>query len=384
MLPRNATPTLLKLASWYPVVIVTGPRQSGKTTLCRAVFPDKPYVSLEDPDLREFAATDPRAFLRQHTEGAILDEAQRVPELLSYLQSAVDADPRPGRYILTGSQQFGLLSGVSQSLAGRAGALTLLSFTLNELAAQYPPATIESLLWTGLYPPVYDRGVPPDVWYRDYTLTYIERDVRQLVNVRDLGLFQRFVRMSAARTGQVLNLSSLAADCGITHNTARAWLTVLQASHLVMLLPPYHRNFGKRLTKAPKLYFLDSGLACYLLGITRPETLVTHAMRGALFETWVVSEFLKAAHNAGTTPNLWFWRNRAGHEVDLLTEKAGGLKAIEIKAGMTLAADWFDGLERFGRLAPEAHRLLIYAGESSQTRSHSRVVDWRHITDAIG
>lgn len=384
MLTRNATPTLQKLAGWYPVVVVTGPRQSGKTTLCRAVFPDKPYANLEDPDLREFAATDPRAFLRQHAEGAVLDEAQRVPELLSYLQSTVDADPRPGRYILTGSQQFGLLSGISQSLAGRAGTLTLLPFTLGEVAVQHPPLTLESLLWTGLYPPVYDRGIPPDVWYRDYALTYIERDVRQLVNVRDLGLFQRFVRMCAARTGQVLNLSSLAADCGITHNTARAWLSVLQASHLVTLLPPYHRNFGKRLTKAPKLYFLDSGLACHLLGISHPETLVTHAMRGALFETWVVSEFLKAAHNAGMTPALWFWRDSAGHEVDLLTEQAGGLKAIEIKSGMTLAADWFDGLERFGRHAPEAHRTLIYAGDSSQSRTHCSVVDWRHIANAIG
>ncbi|MCU0842782.1 MAG: ATP-binding protein [Thiobacillaceae bacterium] len=384
MLPRNAAPTLLKLAGWYPVVVVTGPRQSGKTTLTRAVFPDKAYVSLEDPDLREFAAGDPRAFLRQHAEGAILDEAQRVPELLSYLQGTVDADPRPGRYILTGSQQLGLLSGVSQSLAGRAGMLTLLPFTLDELSAHKPPDTIETLLWSGLYPPVHDRGIPPDVWYRDYALTYVERDVRQLVNVRDLGQFQRFVRMCAARTGQLLNLSALAADCGITHNTARAWLSVLQASHLVTLLTPYHRNYGKRLTKTPKLYFLDSGLACHLLGIARPDTLITHSMRGALFETWVVGEYLKAAHNAGETPALWFWRDSAGHEVDLLAERDGGLRAIEIKAGMTIAADWFDGLERFRRLAPEAGRHLIYAGDTSQARTLASVTDWRHIADAIG
>ena len=245
-------------------------------------------------DIRDFATSDPRGFLNQYPDGAILDEVQRCPDLFSYLQSRLDEDKRMGLFILTGSQQFGLISGISQSLAGRVAKISLLPFSLHELQkAKKAPETIEELLFKGLYPPIHDRALAPYIWYNNYISTYLERDVRQLINVRDLSTFQNFVRMCAARTGQLLNLSALASDCGITHNTAKAWISVLEASYIVHLLQPHHRNFNKRLIKSPKLYFHDSGLAARLLNIQTADQLMAHPARGQLFETWVVSEFLK-------------------------------------------------------------------------------------------
>lgn len=312
----------------------------------------------------------------------MLDEAQRAPALFSYLQSIVDADRRPGRFVLTGSQQFGLLSGITQSLAGRVGLLHLLPLSLAELDRATRPGSIEQLLWRGLYPSVAAGGVPPGTWYADYMATYVERDVRQLVNVRDLGAFRRFVRMCAARTAQLVNLSSLAADCGVTHNTAKAWLSVLEASYVVRLVAPFHRNFGKRLIKAPKLFFLDTGLAASLVGIREARDLATHAMRGALFETWVVGEMLKHGCNRGEAPELHFWRDAAGHEVDLLVERAGGLRALEVKSGRTIAADWLDGLEHFARVSGAAGGMLIYGGDQTQQRSRATIYRWRDVAVA--
>ncbi|MCC6212326.1 MAG: ATP-binding protein [Burkholderiales bacterium] len=381
MLPRAAAPTLRRLARHYPVVALTGPRQSGKTTLARAAFPRKPYANLEELDAREFAERDPRGFLGQFPAGAIVDEAQRAPGLFSYLQGEVDRERRPGRYILTGSQQFGLFSGITQSLAGRVGILHLLPFTLAELGRGHRPAGLEELLWRGLYPPVIEPGLPPANWYANYVATYVERDVRQLVNVRDLAPFRRFVRMCAARTGQLLNLSSLAADCGVTHNTAKAWLSVLEASYLVHLLPPYHRNFGKRLVKTPKLYFADAGLAAALAEVRTARELAVHPMRGALFETWVVAELLKARLNAGRTPDLYFWRDSNGVEVDVVHQRAGRLRALEIKAGRTVASDWFGPLERLARVTPAAG-AVIYGGDAGQPRRENPVFGWREIDAA--
>lgn len=382
MLPRHAGAALRRLARHYPVLAVTGPRQSGKTTLVRATFPRKPYANLEEPDTRDFAERDPRGFLARFAAGAVLDEAQRAPALFSYLQSIVDADRRPGRFVLTGSQQFGLLSGITQSLAGRVGLLHLLPLSLAELDRATRPGSIEQLLWRGLYPSVAAGGVPPGTWYADYMATYVERDVRQLVNVRDLGAFRRFVRMCAARTAQLVNLSSLAADCGVTHNTAKAWLSVLETSYIVRLVAPFHRNFGKRLIKAPKLFFLDTGLAASLVGIREARDLATHAMRGALFETWVVGEMLKHGCNRGEAPELHFWRDAAGHEVDLLVERAGGLRALEIKSGRTIAADWLDGLEHFARVSGAAEGMLIYGGDQTQERSSATIYRWRDVAVA--
>lgn len=381
MLPRAAAPTLRRLARHYPVVALTGPRQSGKTTLARAAFPRKPYASLEDLDTREFAERDPRGFLGKFGSGAVIDEAQRAPGLFSYLQSAVDRDRRRGRFVLTGSQQFGLFTGITQSLAGRVGLVHLLPFTLSELGQSGAPRTPEELLWRGLYPPVIDRGVPPASWYANYVATYVERDLRQLVNVRDLGSFRRFVRMCAARTGQLLNLSSLAADCGITHNTAKAWISVLEASYIVHLLPPYHRNFGKRLVKTHKLYFVDPGLAAALVGISAAQELAIHPMRGALFETWVVAELMKNRFNRGFPSDLYFWRDSNGVEVDVVVDKAGRLRALEIKAGRTVAQDWFAALDRFARLA-SATGAVIYAGEGGQPRREHPVFAWREVDAA--
>lgn len=380
MITRDAETTLRELAQGYPVVAITGPRQSGKTTLTRTVFSDKPYVSLEEPDHREFADEDPRGFLARYQDGAILDEVQRCPDLFSYLQGRLDQAGRPGMFILTGSQQFGLLAGITQTLAGRVALLHLLPFALKELVAGgLSPRSLDESLFTGLYPPVHDRRLAPAVWYANYVQTYVERDVRQIINVRDLNTFRRFVRMCAARIGQLLNLSGLANDCGITHNTAKAWLSVLEASYLIFLLPPHHRNFNKRLVKMPKLYFYDTGLAAWLLGIREPGQLAIHAMRGALFESWVISELLKDRYNRGLTSNLYFWRDRTGNEVDVLAEYGEALAPIEIKSGQTVTRDYLIGLQKWIALAGTSvvKPLLIYAGDNSDTRSGIEIRRWR-------
>ena len=381
-IPRNAESRLQHFASGYPIVVVTGPRQSGKSTLVRHAFPEHHYVSLEDLDQREFAETDPRGFLNQFSGGAILDEAQRCPALFSYLQTRVDERQQPSEFILTGSQQFGLLSGITQSLAGRAALLTLLPMTYGELERSGKIGkNLDKILFDGAYPPIFDRGLEPHPWQGNYVRTYLERDVRQLIKVQDLGTFQRFLKLCAGRTGQLLNLSSLANDAGITHNTAKAWISVLEASYIVHLLPPHHQNFNKRLVKTPKLYFLDTGLATWLLGIHSSEQLATHAQRGALFETWVISELLKARYNAGEASNLYFWRDRSGHEVDLLIDHGTYLSPLEIKSGQTINKDYFKGLEFWRKLSGETAEKawLVYGGDSRQARSDVTVLPWHEI-----
>lgn len=383
MIPRRALTTILELARGYPFIALTGPRQAGKTTLSRAAFPDKPYLSLEDPDTREFISTDPRRFLSRYPDGAIIDEAQRCPELFSYLQTRADLDGRMGLYLLTGSQQFGLLSGITQSLAGRVGMVQLLPFSAGELGdAHLLPDSLDTLLYQGTYPPLYDRPLAPLQWYAGYVNTYLERDVRQVLNVRDLSLFQRFIRLCAGRTGQLLNLSSLANDCGITHNTARAWLSILEASYIVFLLPPHHRNFNKRLVKTPKLYFHDTGLAAWLLGMQHADQMAGHPLRGALFETWVVGELLKGRFNRALPSNLFFWRDNTGNEVDVIVDQGVTLTPIEIKSGQTVAADFFKGLEKWVVWAGgEAGRpFLVYGGDERQERRQAEVMPWGEIT----
>lgn len=382
MLTRQAAGTLLKLAQGYPILALTGPRQAGKTTLARATFPDKPYVSLEDPDQRAFAEDDPRGFLARFPDGAILDEAQRCPALFSYLQTRVDADQRMGAFVLTGSQQFGLMSNITQSLAGRVGLVQLLPFSLDELQqGQVPVNGLDDLLWRGFYPPIHDRHLAPEQWFANYVMTYLERDVRQLIEVRNLSLFQRFIKMCAARCGQLLNLTSMANDCGVTHATIRSWLAVLEAGYVVFLLQPHHRNFGKRLVKTPKLYFYDTGLATFLLGIRDSQHLAIHSSRGALFENFVIGEMLKQRYNRGLPSNLYFWRNNTGDEIDVVIEQGEKLIPVEIKSGQTFTPDFLKGLDKWMKHAGEASALpqLIYGGQENMMRNGVAVSAWNHI-----
>lgn len=399
MIPRHLTDTLRSRAEAYPVVTLTGPRQSGKTTLVRAVFQDHGYVSLEDPDERIFAREDPRGFLARRPDGVILDEVQRAPDLLSYLQRMVDDDPRPGRFILTGSQNLLVLKGVSQSLAGRTAILNLLPLASTEVHGAPPldptsladapaprrptggPRDLMATLFTGFYPRIHDSGIEPRVWLADYVRTYVERDVRELLNVGDQEAFGRFVRLCAGRSGQILNVSSLAADAGVSHTTARRWLSVLEASFLVVLLRPHFRSFNKRLIKAPKLHFIDPGLLCYLLRIGSPDELFAHSARGAVFESFVVSELLKAYTNRGEEPALWYWRDSAGHEMDILVDLGERQIPVEVKSGATVAGDFLDALRYWRRLVGDdaAPAALVYGGDDSFMRDGVAVRSWRNL-----
>ncbi|HNX50776.1 MAG TPA: ATP-binding protein [Thermoanaerobaculaceae bacterium] len=384
MIERHAGRTIRSLAEGYPAIVITGPRQSGKTTLARALFPDHPYVSLEDPDSRLLATDDPRRFLDKHRKGAILDEVQHCPELLSYLQGVIDREPAMGRFILTGSQQLGLMSRVTQSLAGRVALVQLLPFAADEVYGGGSPS-LDEALHRGLYPPVHDRNLDPTVWYAGYAQTYLERDVRQLVNIRDLNAFQGFVRLCAGRTGQLLNLSQLAVDAGITHNTARAWISILEASYIVFLLRPHHDNFAKRLVKTPKLYFFDTGLAAWLMGVQTARQLETHPLRGAIFETFVVSEMVKMRTNRALPSNLFFWRDREGHEVDVVAEVGASLVPVELKSGATLSAEAWKGLDHFARLAGNrvGPRFLVYGGSERHAVRDIQALSWTDLA-ALG
>jgi len=386
MFTRQLIDTLHRLSRSFPVVTVTGPRQSGKTTLVRSVFSDKPYVNLEDPTHLTFLHEDPLGFLARYEGGAIFDEAQRWPALFSHLQVRVDEDRTPGRFVLTGSQQFGLLSGIGQSLAGRVGVTRLMPMALAELpAVQDGSLSLDELMLQGSFPAVHAHDIASADWFASYVATYVERDVRQVLNVQHLSTFQRFLRLCAARTGQLLNLSALAGETGISQPTARAWMAVLEASDLVFLLPPYHRNFGKRLVKRPKLYLTDVGLACWLLGIRTTELLSLHPMRGALFETLIVTEVLKGRYNRGQPADLYFWRDNNGLEADLMFEVDGAVQTVEIKSGQTVTSDYIRAGKRSARMAGSEARQpwLIYGGDERYERSGVQVIGWREDLSGI-
>lgn len=381
MIPRDLANQVLTSANSFPAVTITGPRQSGKSTLCRTLFPDHPYINLELPDQRHFARDDPRAFLSQLPDGAVLDEIQRVPELTSYLQVRIDEDPRHGRWILTGSENFALMESVSQSLAGRSAMLNLLPLTWPEIERfDDPPASLDDALLAGAYPRVFERKIAPADWFSAYVAGYVERDVRRLANIGDLTTFQRFLALCAGRTGQLLNYSSLAADCGVSQPTAKAWFSVLEASFIAFRLPAWSGNVRKRLIKMPKLHFHDAGLVCWLLGIRDIGQLQTHPLRGSIFETWVVSEVAKQRANEGERGGLYFYRDHNGNEADLLIDGASGLTVVEAKAGQTVTRDLMSPACRVDEaLGPRviSNPWIVYGGDSTQQRSNCTLVPWQ-------
>ena len=384
MIEREITPVVRRRFSKCPFVTVTGPRQSGKTTLCRAVFPELPYVNLEAPDVREYARTDPRRFLASVVEGAVLDEIQRVPELLSYLQVLADEDGRNGLFVLAASEQFPVSGFVGQSLAGRTALLRLLPFTLEERTRSGAGRTVDEILHSGFFPRIHDRKLDPLQALGDYFETYVERDIRRLGEVRNLSAFRRFVRLCAGRVGQVLNLASLGSDAGVSHTTARNWLTLLEASYTVFLLPPFHANLRKRLIKSPKLYFYDVGLASYLIGIEHSGQVATHPLRGHMFENAVVLEALKYRFNRGLPSNLFYYRDTAGLECDLLYALGSDLGAIEIKAGSTVASDFFRNLNRVERILPQiVRKAVVYGGDARQQRKDGEAVPLPLLPDLL-
>ena len=378
---RKLQSHLSRLAGQYPVVTVTGPRQSGKTTLCRRTFPKMAYVSLETPDVRAVAENDPRAFFERWPE-AVIDEIQRVPDLLSYIQGIVDETDQPGRFILTGSAQLELMESVTQSLAGRTALLELLPFSYDEIHHRQggDEPTLNDLLYTGLFPRIHDKGLNPTEACAFYTETYIQRDVRSILNIKDRSLFDTFLRLVAGQSGQLLNRTRLASDVGVAVNTISSWLSVLETGFVISFLRPHHANFRKRMTRSPKLYFVDTGLLCYLLGITEASQLASHPLRGAIFETFVVTELQKQACNRAARPALTFFRSSDGHEVDVLKAHGQSVWPIEIKSAATIRDRLADELKWYARLNPGARAgTIVYGGEESFPRTGFDILSFRAI-----
>jgi len=381
MIERTIKDKILAMAQLFPVVSLTGVRQSGKSTLLKNCFPHHQYVSLEDPDIRMMAESDPRGFLLNFGFPLIIDEAQNVPVLFSYIQTIVDEHNESGMYILSGSQNFLLMENISQSLAGRAAILKMTPFSITELkGAELLTEDLNELMFTGGYPRIYDKGIPPSDYFPSYLQTYIERDVLLLKNVGKRTQFQNFLRLCAARAGQLLNLSALANDADISVPTAQTWLSILGTSNVVFLLQPYYKNFNKRIIKAPKLYFYDTGLLSSLLGIRAVEQMKTHFMRGEIFENLIVSECTKFYFSKGIEPQLYFWRDSNGNEVDLLVEDGDSLSAYEIKSSATLKSDFFKGLKSFEQISNGilSQYAVVYGGLADYRTSDGTFISWRN------
>jgi uncharacterized protein len=384
MIKRTIQKELARLAKEYPVITISGPRQSGKTTLAKMQFPKHTYCNLEQPDTRRLAERDPNAFFRHYPAPVIIDEVQRVPELLSYIQVLADETKNRGQYILTGSHQLALREVVSQSLAGRTALLELLPLSIGELSSAGIELTRDEYIFQGFYPRIYSEQSDPQTLYRNYLRTYVERDVRQILNIKDLTLFEQFIHLLAGRTGQVLNLHSLGNDIGVTGKTLKEWLSVLEASFIVFRLPPYFENFGKRIIKSPKLYFTDTGFLCYLLGIEKPAQIMRDPAFGRLFENLVVIEALKARTNQGKMPNLYFFRDNNQHEVDLIYSKTRTLFPIEIKASMTWNPDFLSGINYFQRTVPSAGKgAVIYSGELQPDMEAASVLNFKRTEEVF-
>jgi len=385
MIKREIEPFLIEAAGQFKALALTGPRQSGKTTTVRMAFPDKPYVTLESPDERERALRDPRQFLSRLPDGGIIDEIQRAPQLFAYLQEILDARRDPGQFILTGSQQFGMMETISQSLAGRVAIFSLLPFSAQELKkGGWLASSVDETLFRGGYPPVFDQQIQAPWWFDSYITTYVERDVRQITNVGDLILFQRFLTLCAGNVGQLVNANRIGSDCGVNHGTVSSWLSVLEASFVAFRLAPHHRNFRKRIVKTPKLYFWDTGLVIRLLGIQSAGQLATHPLRGSLFENWVIVEFMKRRFHSGRKSNLFFWRNNTGLEVDIIAEQADRLMPVEIKSGGTIATDWVKGIDEWLALSGDAavDPALVYGGDTLWREGQVSIFPWNQM-DAL-
>ena len=383
---RNIEKSIRVYLSKYPIIGVTGPRQSGKTTMLKTMFPDYTYVNLESFDARNFAESDPRGFLNHYNNKVIFDEAQRVPQLFSYLQAIVDDDTQMGRFILSGSQNFHLMTSITQSLAGRIALFRLMPLDLSEMKrANLLDEDYAKMIIRGFYPALYDRDIDSKTFFSNYIETYVERDIRDLVNVQDLRLFRNFIGLCAARAGQLLNLNSLANECGISQPTAKSWLSVLQASYVVFLLNPYFKNYSKRITKTPKLYFYDTGLLAHLLKVRNPDKLKLSPVKGNLFENLIVSELLKQNYHQQLHREMWFWRDASGHEVDLILQDDEQVDILEMKATETVMGDLFSGLNFYADLAGEdiKSKTLVYGGNQNQVRSNVNVVGWQSLADEL-
>ena len=381
MIERILKQKLLEMTNKYPIVTLTGPRQSGKSTLLKTSFPDYKYVSLEDPDMRLFATDDPKGFLATYPDKTIIDEVQHVPSLFSYIQTYTDNENREGMYLLAGSHNFLLMENVNQSLAGRTAILKLLPFSHREMKeGGILPKNVDEEIFKGAYPRIYDKNIEPDDYYPFYIQTYVERDVRLMRNIGDLSKFIRFLKLCAGRIGQLLNLSSLANECGISVTAATAWISILEASYICYLLRPDFNNYAKRLVKTPKLYFYDTGLACSLLEIQNAEQISTHFLRGGLFENLVINEFIKEAYNKGAEPKLTFWRDSTGNEIDLLRTEGGKQYAYEIKSGATYSPDFFKGISKWAKLsgATPDQCFAIYNGDREMKTSLGEVLSWKN------
>ncbi len=380
---RDVSSHLKRLYKQYPVLTITGPRQSGKTTLCKKLFNKLDYISLEDISNRAFAEDDPKGFLDRYNSGVIIDEIQRVPGLLSYIQTVVDQKGQNSLFVLTGSQQFELMESITQSLAGRTAITKLLPFSYNEIYKNRK-YSIEQVLYSGFYPRIFKEKLDPTEMYSFYTSTYLERDVRQILNIQNLKLFENFLKICAARNGQVVNYSSISDDCGIDHKTVKKWLSALEASFIIKLLNPYYKNLNKRVIKSSKLYFIDSGLVCYLLGIKNAKQLENHPLIGPIFESFVVSEIWKNYYNNIISDNLYFFRDNRGREVDIIFDKVVSLSQLEIKRSSTINASFFQTLEYLKTLDQSVDKsYLIYGGEDSFRRQNTKVVSWRNVKSIL-
>jgi predicted AAA+ superfamily ATPase len=369
-------------AKKYPILVLTGPRQSGKTTFLKTQFSEYQYVNLENVDNRNFAINDPNGFLSQYHQFVIFDEVQRVPELFSYLQTKVDEDKIMGQYILSGSQNFHLMQSITQSLAGRAALFKLLPFDFAEMkAANWLDEDYAVNLQKGFYPAIYDRTIPSKVFYSNYIQTYVERDLSELIHVKDLKQFRNFISLCAARVGQLVNLNSLANECGISQPTAKSWISVLETSYIMYQLQPYHANFNKRITKSAKLYFYDTGLLCFLLKINDAESLKLSAHKGSLFENYVINEYMKQNYHQNLIRDFWFWRDAVGHEIDLIWQNSELVNLVEIKASETIMPDMFKGLDYFEKLKPDSieSKAVVHTGLFNQKRTAGAVVGWENI-----
>ncbi len=388
MIKRNIEQNILKYAKQYPVVVLTGPRQSGKTTLVKKLFKEYQYVNLEDLELRTFAQNDPKGFLKQYDGKVIIDEAQRVPELFSYIQIMADEKKKNGMYILTGSQNFLLMEKINQSLAGRVAILKLLPLSVGELqkAKKISDKTnFSDLMFKGFYPKLYNENVDTEQYYLNYIQTYVERDVRLIKNITNLSQFNRFLTLVASRAGQILNVASLANDCDLNHNTVKDWLSILEASHIIFLLQPHHKNYSKRIMKMPKIYFYDTGLLCSLLGITTAKQLDTHFLKGEVFESFVISDFLKQQYNQAKKETLFFWRDKTGNEIDLIIDANSKIISIEIKSGQTIRQDYFKGLKYYKKLSgiKTEQQFVVYGGDQKQITKDGTVLGWQDINSIL-